>query len=77
MGGTGGHFPPPFGQGGYNIFCPPQHFVMKSNVVGEISWLHCCKRFPSIKPLLQTFALLQTFPQHILLQTFPQHKTRE
>jgi len=38
-------------RGGHNIFCPPQHFVIKSNVVVQISWLHCCwKRLPSIKP---------------------------
>ena len=43
--------PPTFGQWGHNIVCPPQHFVIKTNVVVQISWLHyCCKRFPSTKP---------------------------
>jgi len=33
-----------------DIFCPPQHFVMKSIVVVEISCLHYCwKLLPSIK----------------------------
>jgi len=36
MGGRGEHVPPTFGQGGHNIFCFPQHFVMKSNVVVQI-----------------------------------------
>ena len=32
-------------------FCPPQHFVIKSNAVVQISWLHYCwKRYPCIKP---------------------------
>ena len=30
-----------FDRGGHNIFCPPQHFVIKNNVVVQISWLHC------------------------------------
>ena len=43
--------PPTFGRGGHNIFCHPQYFVIKSNVVVQISWLHYCwKSFPSIKP---------------------------
>jgi len=42
---------PTTGQGGHNIFCTPQHFVMKTNVVVQISSLHYCwKLFPSIKP---------------------------
>ena len=50
MGGWGGHIPPTFGQGGHNIFCPPQHFEIKSNVFVQISRLHYCwKRFPSKK----------------------------
>ena len=36
-GGLGGHVPPTFGQGEHNIVCPPQHFVVKSNVVVQIS----------------------------------------
>jgi len=35
-GGLGGHVPPTFGQGEHNIVCPPQHFVVKSNVVVQI-----------------------------------------
>ena len=35
-GGTGGHVPPTFGQGDIIYFVPPQHFVMKSNVVVQI-----------------------------------------
>ena len=37
-------------RGRHNIFCPPQHFVMKSNVVVQISWYHYYwKCFPVIK----------------------------
>ena len=36
-GGTGGLVPPTFGHGGHNIFCPSQHFVIKRNVVVQIS----------------------------------------
>jgi len=51
MGGRGGHGPQLLDKGGHNIVSPPQHFVMKSNVVVQISWLHYrWKRFPSIKP---------------------------
>jgi len=50
-GGRGTCLPNVWTEGGHNIFCPPQHFVMKSNVVVQISWLHYCwKFFPSIKP---------------------------
>ena len=38
----GGHVPPNFWTGGHNIVCPPQHFVIKSNVIVRISWLHFC-----------------------------------
>jgi len=32
-------------------FVPPQFFVVKNNVIVQISWLHhYWKRFPSIKP---------------------------
>ena len=45
----GGTCPPNFWTGGDIIsFVLPQHFVIKSNVVVQISWLHyCCKRFPA------------------------------
>jgi len=46
MGGQGGHVPSQL----LDIFCPLQHFVKKSNVFVQISWLHYCwKCFPSIK----------------------------
>jgi len=35
----GEHFAPTFEQGGHNIFCHPQYFVIKKNVVVQISWL--------------------------------------
>ena len=45
----GGTRPPNFWTGGHNIFCPPQYFVIKSDVFVQISWLHYCwKCFPSI-----------------------------
>ena len=37
MGGREGRVPPNFGQGRHNIFCPPQHSVIKSNVVVQVS----------------------------------------
>ena len=41
---------PSLAGGTHFIFCPPQHFLVKSNVVVQISWLHYCwKRFPSKK----------------------------
>jgi len=49
MGDGGDMSPQLLDSGGHNIFCPSQHFVMKSNVVVQISWLHL---------------LLETFPQH-------------
>jgi len=36
--------------GGHNIFCPPQYFVIKNNVVEKILWLHYCWRPPLLKP---------------------------
>jgi len=51
MGGRGDMSPQLLDSLGHTIFCPPQHFVIKSNVFVQISWLHyCCKRFPSLKP---------------------------
>ena len=51
MGGTGGHVPQLMDRGAHNIVCPPQYFVIKSNLVVQISWLHYCwKCFPNIKP---------------------------
>jgi len=44
----GVHVPPTFVQGGTYYLLSPQHFVIKNNVVVQISWLHyCCKRFPA------------------------------
>jgi len=37
-----------FGQGGHQIFYPPQHFVIKSDVIVQTSWLHYSwKCFPA------------------------------
>jgi len=39
MGGDGGKMSPTFEQGEHNIFCPSQYFVIKNNVVVQMSWL--------------------------------------
>jgi len=43
----GEHFPPTFGQGGHNIFYSSQYFVIKINVVVQISWYDYCWKTPA------------------------------